>query len=460
MGFEKEFASYEPLRRILESEKVQSLQRRLKIRNDGNHEEWKGELDSHIAKRSDYASDFTPEFIISIDGSYQCTPIQNGFPGAEFGYITTSAVLILDNKVRDIAKSEFIDPKQFRETEKAKTLESIIPGCNVILDAEKDAKASMRKALFETLSENRAFEDGETLIETYEHLLSIKISHDANNSVSRPKSPIDGIDDPMTYGMGIYKCPITGEQLYSTDALRLHELLVTTGASGELYGQCMSMLEKLWLINILRSFENRKWLDLLDRVVFILDGPLACFSTWSWLNKSIITELDRINTAQKDYTSRDLLIIGIEKSGTFFNHFEMIDTGENKESDMFPHQSALLLDDQYIKKNIIFSLSGTQYGKDVYFGRKLFYKTKSGYRIVANVVTLDKYQRDLETALASQYARLSDLMKFLDDSVSSRYPNSLSPLVSAHAEAAIPLNIGGKIFEEIAREIKSRGKPL
>jgi hypothetical protein len=38
--------------------------------------------------------------------------------------------------------------------------------------------------------------------------------------------------------------------------------------------------------------------------------------------------------------------------------------------------------------------------------------------------------------------------------VSSRYPNSVSPLISAHAEAAIPLNLWTRIFEDIAREIR------
>ena len=45
-------------------------------------------------------------------------------------------------------------------------------------------------------------------------------------------------------------------------------------------------------------------------------------------------------------------------------------------------------------------------------------------------------------------------MNLLDMLVSSRHPNSVSPLISAHAEAAIPLNLGKRIFEDIAREIR------
>lgn len=229
------------------------------------------------------------------------------------------------------------------------------------------------------------------------------------------------------------------------------------GTNGELYGQIMSMFEKLWLIHILRSFEKKNWIGLLDRIAFVLDGPLACFSTWSWMNKSIITELVRINNIQKEQTGKDLLILGIEKSGTFFDHFEQIDQNINGVSDRFPSQSALLLYDDYIKQNIIFSESEKLYGQDTYFGRKFFYKTKTGYRIVPVLAFLNETP-NLNSSAINEFPRLADVLSVLDTLVSSRYPNSLSPLVSAHAEASIPLNLGKRIFDEIAREIRERSQ--
>jgi hypothetical protein len=44
-------------------------------------------------------------------------------------------------------------------------------------------------------------------------------------------------------------------------------------------------------------------------------------------------------------------------------------------------------------------------------------------------------------------------MELLGDLVSNRYPNSIIPLISAHAEAAIPLNLGTQIFENMAKDI-------
>jgi len=244
--------------------------------------------------------------------------------------------------------------------------------------------------------------------------------------------------------------------LYSTDALRLHELHNPGGSCGELYGQIMFTLERLWLVHILRAFERKKWLSTLRRVAFMIDGPLAVYSTSSWIAKSIADELKRINELQKKINGQDLIILGIEKSGIFSNHFEDLDMSSRGEQDNIAPQTAILLADDYIKKNIIFSASTKPYGQDTYFGRKFFYKTQLGYKIVANIACFNEEQSNIQTAHPYQFPRLVDAMQLLDQMVSSRFKNSVSPLISAHAEAAIPLNLGKKIFQDIAREIRDK----
>jgi hypothetical protein len=453
MGFEGEFASYEPLRRILDSAKIEALQNRMRVQTTNEFsEEVKRSL---VYKKDLILNPIQPDLILAIDGSHLEGHPEKGFPGAEYGYVTIASVLIDLKIVRQLEKVDFIDPKKFRETEKASTQESVFPGYNITLDTEKDAKTSLRRAIFEDLKGNRPFTEGETLLDTYEHLLRIKLNRYPD--VRKPHSPIDGNDEDMTYGYGEYICPQSGETLFSTDALRLHELMNPNGdSSGELFGQIMLTLEKLWLVHILRAFERKGWLSTLRRVAFVMDGPLAIYSTSAWLVKPIEMELRRINELQKIKNGEDLLIIGIEKSGTFFNHFLDIDTSKEGSTDVFPVQSALLLTDDYIKKNVIFSESQKIYGEATYFGRKFFYKTASGQKLVPVVAWLNDYQKNIKTAGPDQFPRLGDVMNLLDQLVSNRYPNSLSPLISAHAEAAIPLKLGRRIFEDIAREIKEK----
>lgn len=450
MPFENEFASYEPLRRILDNEKVQRLQERLKVRAIEHDDETVSE---EITEKSQVEpSEYQPDMVLAIDGSYQAVKVENGFPGAEIGYVTVASVLILLEKIRELEMEEFIDPKQFRETEKAATIDAVFPGCNVIVDDEDSAKSSMRRVLFEELKNHIVFSEGETLLDTYEALLKIKLEQKS----TPPRCPHDNCDAEFTYDYGEYQCPVCGGKLYSSDAMRLHELMNPVGTNGEMYGQIMQTLEKLWLIHILRAFEKKGWLMTLRRVAFMVDGPLAVFSTSSWLTKAMIIELRRLNELAKKSTKQDLIILGIEKTGTFVNHFEDLDTTKEGVTDKFPKQAALLLHDEYIKKNIIFSESSKPYGKDTYFGRKFFYKTSLGYKIVPSVAFFNEYQQNLTTAHPNQFTRLADVMSLLDQVVSSRYRNAVTPLVSAHAEASIPLNLGRRIFEDIAREIREQ----
>ncbi|GHV04434.1 nuclease [Campylobacterota bacterium] len=454
MGFEGEFASYEPLRRILDSEKIKALHERIYIQPSTHTTESIRKTLIHQNELS--LSKIQPDLILAIDGSHLEGRPEKGFPGAEYGYVTIASVLIDLEKIAKLAKDEFIDPKQFRETEKASTQESVFPGCNIIIDAEKDAKSSFRKILFEDLKSVRPFSDGETLLDTYEYLFRIKREKFTERNL--PSSPIDGVEEDMTYGYGEYVCLHSGETLFSTDALRLHELMNSSGINGELFGQTMATLEKLWFVNILRSFEKKNWLATLRRVAFIIDGPLAVFSTSSWLTKVIEFELRRINELQKKINGNDLIILGIEKSGGFFNHFVNIDTSKNGIDGVFPKQTAFLLTDEYIKKNIVYSESSKPYGQDTYFGRKFFYKTALGQKLVPVLAWFSDEQKNIITANVNQFPRLGDVLKLLDGLASTRYPNSISPLISAHAEAAIPLNLGNRLFDDIAREIRERSK--
>ena len=147
--------------------------------------------------------------------------------------------------------------------------------------------------------------------------------------------------------------------------------------------------------------------------------------------------------------------MGLEKSGNFVEHFERLDINQSGDSERFPSGSAFLLDNDYIKQNIQFSTSTEPYGKATYFGRKFFYKTASGQRLVPVVASYSANERDILTAEISQFSRLKDIMQLLDKLISSRYPNSITPLISAHAQAAIP-QMGQKLFEDLAREIRER----
>jgi hypothetical protein len=445
--------SYEPLRRLLSDSKIKEIQSQIRIKNVAEKINW-AEQATKLTELGQ--SDWQPKLLIAIDGDYSKSIIENGYPGAEIGYITVSTVVILLDKVRELEKSQFIDPKKFRETEQPTSIDSLFVGCNVILQGEVSAKSSMRKILYEELKKCRVFKETETLLDTYEALLNEKPGGRAS------KCPHDDCEADYEFKSGEYICQSCQGKLYSTDALRLHELLNPSGTSGEMYGQIKETFKKLQLIHLLRSFEQQpKYFSLLRDIAFFIEGTLAVFSTASWLAKPIRTELDRLNKKVRAEFNADLIILGIERTGNFVNHFSDIDTKGDGTTNNFPNQSVFLLTNDYIKNHIVFNDNPDfVYLEDTAFGRKLFYKTNAGYRVVASIATYNNYQAETGTAFPAQFPRLVDILLLLDKLVSSRYENSVTPLATAHAEAAIPLNLGKSIFEDIAKQIQQQSNSL
>lgn len=444
MPYKNEFASYRPLYRIVEAERVRALLGRARTLPATSSTPT---VAPHVASAVEGT---LPDLIVAIDGSYAEVDVKNGYPGAKVGYCTVASVLLNLHEVERLDAQRPADPVAFRKTEEAATIDAALPGTNVVIRTHTSARDSFREALYEVFHDEIVDEeDGTRLLDTYEALLALKPQ-------SRP--PIcpydyDGCDQHFNPGNGISSCVCLKKRaMFSTDALRIHERFHDTGSNGEAFGEVMQVWERLILIHLLRCFERRGWLDKINRFAFFLDGPLAVFGHPAWLSAAISTELKRLNAAIRAKTAVDVIILGIEKTGTFVDHFEEIDRTESGEPRFSP-RSYLLPSDGYIKERIIFSTSAKRYGEDTYFGRKFFYKTASGARIVANIPFLSDEQDTLASDDVMLYPQFPTVCSLLDKLVSTRFANALAPIVSAHAQAAIPLHLGAKVLQQLARAL-------
>jgi NurA domain len=445
MPYEGEFAHYRSIHRIVESERVQALLGNYRVRA------YAQEAAAQLNFVSVEPGDWMPSLVLAIDGSFAPIPIRNGFPGAEAAYVTVASVLLDMAKMQELDRHRPVDPQAFQRLEHTGSVDCALPGCNVVAEGEMSAKSSLRKTLFALLGSERMATESETLLDTYEALLAYK-PDTREQRCPYEDCPIEGVYQPRR---GISACACGhARPLYSSDALRIHERMQPAGNNGEIYSEVMQVLEHLWMIHILRYLERKQWLSTLSRLAIVLDGPLAIFGQPAWLSEAIYRELSRLNNVAKKLTGGlDLLLLGVEKTGTFVEHLGALDRNEQGIAGVFPRQQPLLLGEDYIKQNIVFSTSRKVYGLGTYYGRKFFYKTRSGALIVATLPFLAEDHRDTDRAEASQYPRLADAMGVLDLLVSSRYPNSLAPIVSAHAEAAIPLNLGTRVLERLAKEL-------
>jgi len=444
MPYDGEYAGYRPLRRIAETARVQQLLRRSRVLPAES-------LGTPAAPVSAPAApDSLPEFTVAVDGSYAEVDVRNGYPGAKVGYCSVASVLVNLREVDRLDESRPADPVEFRRTEEAASVDAALPGCNVITRDHTAARDSFREAVFDVLHDAIVDEDDRTpLLDTYEALLVFKPGQ-------RPQVcpyDYDGCEEHFAVPRGLSACACPRRRpTYSTDALRVHERFNDTGTNGEAFGAVMQIWERVLLVHLLRCFERREWLDRASRLAFFLNGPLAVFGPPAWLSAAIQTELQRLNAKVRALTGNDLVILGVEKSGAFVTHFDEVDQMEDN-SRRFSPRSYFMLTDHYIKERVIFSDSPKRYGADTYFGRKFFYKTASGARIVASIPFLTPEQDTIATADVTLYPQFATACALLDKLVTSRFPNALAPLVSAHAQAAIPLHLGAKVLQQLARAL-------
>ena len=169
MPYEGEYAGYTPLRRLASEERIKEMLGGYRLREPVEGEE---------AEAIEYAqvipSDWLPKWVVAIDGSHLEVPVQNGFPGAEASYVTVASVLIEVSRMMALGHARPVDPCDFRELEKADSIDCALPGCNVISIEAGSAEESLRSAMYQVLRHNRMTTQGETLLDTYEALLGYK----------------------------------------------------------------------------------------------------------------------------------------------------------------------------------------------------------------------------------------------------------------------------------------------
>ena len=433
MPYDGEFATGESLLRLQKSKALSEFEGVIREINDDYQPD-----PPPIAEVQ--KSDWLPKRVIAIDGSNIVHRVRNGFPGAEASIVMMSVVFIDITKLAAIQPDEIPSPKIFNEMDSAHTLDEVLPGANIVRDnRENDTPtAFFRSKVFDALN-GKLDPSHETLLETLRAISQKK----ANITC-----PIQGCDKPFHLQKGSYECRCPRkETLFETDSFRFHERFNELGSNGEVHGEVRHVLEVLSLVNILRFFAEKSRRHYLKDCAFVLDGPLAVFGQPAAIAPYVRAEIQRISAICREEFGRDLLIMGVEKSGMYVSHFEQLDWSEGLSGERFAPRTTLIPDARYVNRNIVFRPADAKpSGADTYFGRKVMYKTRSGSRAVLNLAMVNEKSADFDNTSASAFPRLADALNVLDHLSTYLYRDGFMPLVRAHAHAAIPLKRGTDII--------------
>lgn len=482
MPYANEFSKHKSITDVVNSEKVKQFMGDMKVITRGKANFEKIDENLFIEDVESLKKEERLKYVFAFDGSKTQIALDTGFPGAELGIIKVSQTFIQLELMKEYEKSPFPHPSEYDEIFLSQNFEITVPGFNVCSELYEDPKDFFRYSIYNYLRKNHnTFVDilnqrsgmelkPENFLETYIDLLKkkpepITCIHPCEFCCSNDRSGehmlsfddffVDNFETQDIDFVHQIKCGCqhNPKDIFITDLLHFHEGFSNSGSNDGLYTQVMSFFEKVIFMNLIHNLkdffpshddrgeplENPVFRD----CAFVLDGPLAIYNYASWFATAMADELISMG-------DDNLLIIGVEKSGHFMEHFKNLD-GVESPSDK-PLKSGLLffLGDNYIKRYVKYSTSPIPYGKNVYFGKKLFYKNYENQLFVINLAYNSFEDREvyLDSRNTKNYeltqTRLRDLAWLLEKYSSSRYANALSFVSMAHENASISNNYFSK----------------
>lgn len=387
------------------------------------------------------------EHVIVIDGSFSTVPVREEFPSSEFTFFQFGALRFSLLDLEEISEQHFIGPEDIsRLKDEFGRIKLAIPTKNITYKDESTLLESIRKAIFEFFNSEiifKFFETSETekFIDVFQWLLFEEYNSPTSSSYQLGSCPHPNCKRPnislfkgnmVNYS---FKCPYCSGSIYLTDVLRLHELIdEDLGANGIIF-MVLRTLEQLLLVLIIKIILETKP-DLLNKTLFIQDGPLAFFGQTAKLYASVEKLVNYL------FTNHNLFLIGLEKNGTFTEHAEEVS------SKLKPHD-VLILDTKYIYTYIKHGDPDTteSFGRSTYYGNKLIFKSKDNKVYVATL----PMKENLVSPTKADFKNIDIILNNIEYLKCELYDDSILPVVLVNNLVSLSNYPGSAILGKHAR---------
>lgn len=396
-------------------------------------------------KKLQYVPDLSKKnpirIVIAIDGGYTDVPVHDEFPSATVAFLQYGALMFYTKDLDEISKKPFIDPKDMAKLNSLERYKLSLPTKNVTLKEDGTLTHSIRRTLSEFFLKHP--EEKDSFLKTLAWFIFREYAPkpiEAWTLASCPFCEARNVQLSRRIAGKIYHeaCSNCNNEILLTDVFRFHEAIDDElGASGIL-GYCITLLEQIDLIHLIRNLLATKP-NLLNETLFIKDGPLGFFGQTANLHEPM---RDLTNFLFSKY---NLFLVGLEKSGAFVEH---ADAMKNR----LPAGTALLLNNDYIYKYIKPGTADPSqpYGRSSLYGTKLIYKSHEGRMYVASLPTRD--EKTTLNPVASDFKNLDAILQNLEALRCDMYDNALFPVALANKLVSLSYHPSAVILEKFAKE--------
>jgi hypothetical protein len=388
------------------------------------------------------------DFSITIDGSDTEVETTREHPTVKVGYLRVAGSMVRIDAFRSQAELRYVDPRVVRQSHTEYAFDVALPGSQLARPGMSGVETW--RAELDGFLQTARF-DSSTDMTLADGLLALHGHRGAPaEEIALRVCPDCGLrardDQPIWVGADGGTCPACAAHLYLADVLRSHEEYNVEGSNFTPMGRVMTAAERLMSICYLNFFADEAP-EVLRHTTFITDGPLALFGPLAPLKRRFQEHLSDLSAWCAERGLIAPLIVGIEKSGAFVEHAELI-------KEFIPAGHVMRLTNAYINR-----ISGrpetNQYGVDEFYGRRFIYRTTTGDPLVITVLpapNLSPYEGGDTVEGWDAYPALRLICELLDSLRTRMYENAVVPVALAHSAAALPLGVGRSVLTMMAQQ--------
>jgi len=391
-------------------------------------------------------------FAITVDGSDTEVEATREHPTIKVGYVRVAASFIDFEKLRASGAGDFVNPHLLRESHQHAAFDRALPGSGLVLPGSTGVD-TWRQELNRFLQETKFDQASD---QTLADMLLALHGTPSAPSITAPlrRCPSCGAKDAQLPGGRIEvpkpgtKCPVCEMPVHLGDVLRTEEEYVSEGSNRSALTRMMLVAERLTSLGYMQLlFEDAHNYDVLERTLFITDGPLALYGTVAPLKRRFqhyLGEFSKLCAENKRPAAP--LVVGVEKTGAFVEHAELI-------AHLIEPGHVMFLPTEYINRVTGRPLDNP-YGSDEFYGRRFIYRTRTGGALVFTVPPkpgVTPYG-DTHGESWSSYPTLRPVCEVLDHVQTRLYQNAVIPVALAHSAAALPLGVGQSVLRTLVQQ--------
>jgi hypothetical protein len=390
-------------------------------------------------------------FAITVDGSDSEVEATREHPTVKVGFIRVAGSFVDLDKLASSGEGAFVNPVELHHSHVESAFDMTLPGSGLVIPGQSGVD-TWRQELDRFFGDIR-FDDDSPL--TLADALLI-----LHGSPDRPASELTlgacpvcrakdfASDVKLKAGKNGGRCPFCNAVLYISDALRTHEEYVPEGSNQTALTRVMLVAERLMTLSYVQHIYTTapKPEDVFRQTLFITDGPLGLFGVVAPLKRRFQAYNDSMYRWAETKGIAAPFLVGIEKSGRFVEHAELI-------ADMIPEGNVMMLSTEYINR-MTGRAQENVYGRDEFYGRRFIYRTTSGDPLVITVPPRSGVL-PYEGAGAedfSSYPTLRTVCEVLDSVRTRLYANAVIPVALAHSSASLPLGVGHSVLRAMAQK--------